>query len=184
MGAQGDDNELAALVSFWRRANSRIVRMWDQVGDAVDIGGPVGAGRVHITRKGTDMQIHLPSGRAISYHGVKWKRYSVVDPATKKRVPKQGWVYNDPKRGGHQIGTYGGRLVENITQAIARDLLAEALVRLEDAGYRTVGHVHDEVIVESDALDDITRIITENPPWADGLPLNGEGFVTTRYRKG
>jgi DNA polymerase bacteriophage-type len=184
MGADGTDEELMRLVSFWRKANSRIVRMWDQVGDAVDAGGPVGAGLVHITRNGTDMQIHLPSGRAISYHGVRWKRYSVVDPKTKKRVAKQGWVYSDPKRGGHQIGTYGGRLVENITQAIARDILAEALVRLEAAGYRTVGHVHDEVIVESEDLEGVSRLVTENPSWADGLPLDGEGFTTHRYRKG
>ena len=183
MGAEGEDEELMRLVTFWRRANANIVRMWDRVADVVDGGGSVGD-HIHVSRDGTDMQIHLPSGRAICYHGVKWRRYTVTDPKTKKRIAKQGWVYDNPKRPGHIIGTYGGRLVENITQAIARDILAESLVRLEEAGYRTVGHVHDEVIVESDELDAITKIITEVPSWAEGLPLDGEGFVTDRYRKG
>jgi DNA polymerase len=183
MGAEGDDEALLGLVTAWRRANARIVGLWRKIEDAVDGGGQAGP---HITvhRSGTDMQIELPSGRAICYHGVKWRRYSVTDPKTGKKIFKQSWVYNDPKRGGATIGTYGGRLAENVTQAIARDVLAEALVRLEDAGYRTVGHVHDEVIVESDELEEITRIMTQVPTWATGLPLDGEGFVTERYRKG
>jgi DNA polymerase len=182
MGATGDDEELQRLVTAWRRANARIVNFWGQMEDAVDGGGQVGK-HVHVKRSGTDMEIHLPSGRAICYHGVKWERYVVIDPVTEKKVFKQGWRYADPKRGGARIGTYGGRITENVTQAIARDILAGALVRLEDAGYRTVGHVHDEVIVEGEDLDGVTKLITTVPSWATGLPLDGEGYCAERYRK-
>lgn len=182
MGAQGDDQELMKLVSFWRRANAKIVKLWAALEDCVDGGGQAGP-LMRVERKGTDMRIHLPSGRAVSYHGVRWERYVIIDPKTDRKIYKQGWRYDDPKKPA-RIATYGGRLAENVTQAIARDLLAESLVRLEAAGYRTVGHVHDEVIVESTDLEGITRIVTANPSWAQGLPLDGEGFVTDRYRKG
>jgi DNA polymerase len=182
MGATGSDDDLYKLVQAWRRANARIVRFWERMEDAVDGGGQVGR-HVHVKRSGTDMEIHLPSGRAICYHGVKWKRYSVTDPKTGKKIPKQGWVYNDPKRGGATIGTYGGRLTENVTQAIARDLLADALVRLEEAGLPVVGHVHDEVLVEGRHLEEVERLMTTAPEWAAGLPLDAEGYEAERYRK-
>lgn len=183
MGAEGDDETLLRLVNVWRRANPRIVKLWETMQNAVDGGGHVGP-HIKITRRGESMKMHLPSGRAICYHGVKWERYVVIDPKTGKKVFKEGWRYADPKRGGSRIGTYGGRLVENATQAIARDVLAEALVRLDEAGYPVVGHVHDEVIVESEDLVGIERLMVQPPTWGRGLPLDAEGFVTDRYRKG
>lgn len=183
MGAEGDDETLQRLVNVWRRANPRIVKLWERMQEAVDTGGRVGP-HIKITRRGDTMKMHLPSGRAISYHGVRWERFAVTDSVTGRKIRKEGWRYNDPKRGGARIGTYGGRLVENATQAIARDVLAEALVRLDEAGYPVVGHVHDEVIVESTELDEITRLMIQVPRWGRGLPINGEGFVAERYRKG
>lgn len=183
MGAEGDDKTLQHLVNVWRRANPRIVKFWELMQDAVDTGGRVGP-HIKVTRRNDSMKIHLPSGRAIHYHGVKWERYVVIDPKTKKKVFKEGYRYSDPKRNGARIGTYGGRLTENVTQAIARDVMAEALVRLDEAGYPVVGHVHDEVIVESTELEEITRLMTLTPRWGRGLPLDGEGFVCERYRKG
>jgi DNA polymerase len=170
-------------VQFWRRANPRIVKLWEIMEEAIDSGGRVGS-HLKITRRNDSMKMHLPSGRAIHYHGVKWERYVVIDPKTGKKVFKEGWRYNDPKRSNARIGTYGGRLVENATQAIARDVLAEAIVRLDEAGYPVVGHVHDEVIVESTEIEDITRLMVETPKWGRGLPLDAEGFVCDRYRKG
>ena len=80
-------------------------------------------------------------------------------------------------RGGE---TYSGKLVENITQSTARDLLAEAMWRMEKAGLAIVGHVHDEVILEvptgSVTVEDVTRIMNENPSWAEGLPLSSAGY--------
>lgn len=183
MGAQGTDPELAALVRTWRRANPRIVKLWAVMQDAFDAGGRVGP-HITVERHGGTIRMNLPSGRAITYHNVVWKRYVVLDPKTKKRIFKEGWTYSDPKKGGNTIGTYGGSLVENATQAIARDILAEALVGLERAGHRVVGHVHDEVIAEGTELADIERIMTDVPLWATGLPIDGEGFVCDRYRKG
>lgn len=180
MGAEGDDDTLRRLVKAWRRANPRIVKMWEMMQEAVESGGRVGP-HLKITRRGKDMKIHLPSGRAICYHNVSWDKYVVIDNG--KKVRKEGWRYDDPKKGGARIGTYGGRLTENVTQAIARDILAEALVRLEDAGYPVVGHVHDEAIVESTELEHITKIMTQVPRWARGLPIDGEGYLADRYRK-
>lgn len=81
--------------------------------------------------------------------------------------------------------TYGGRLTENVTQAVARDVLAEALIRLEHAGVPVVGHVHDEVLVEREnAVEEVERIMVEPPAWSEGLPIGAEGFTTLRYRKG
>lgn len=183
MGAEGDNETLQKLVNVWRRANPRIVKLWATMQEAVENGGRVGP-HIRITRRGSSMKMHLPSGRAIGYHEVKWDRYVVIDPGSGKKIFKEGWRYADPKRGGARIGTYGGRLIENATQAIARDVLAEALVRLDEAGYPVVGHVHDEVIVESTELEDITRLMTQTPTWGRGLPLNAEGFRCDRYRKG
>ena len=182
MGAEGTDEDLRRLVNVWRKANARIVKLWETMQEAVAEGGRVGP-HIKITRRGGDMKMHLPSCRAIHYHGVSWDSYSVIDERTGKKTRKEGWRYNDPKRGGARIGTYGGRLVENATQAIARDILAEALVRLEEAGYPVVGHVHDEAIVESTELEDIQRIMTEVPRWGRGLPIDGEGYLADRYRK-
>ncbi len=177
------DSQLQIIVDTWRRANPRIVKLWEVMGDAFGEGGRVGP-HITVTRRGSTVKMWLPSGRAITYHEVKWERYVVIDPKTKRKIPKQGWRYADPKKGGRRIGTYGGSLVENATQAIARDLLAEALVRLDDAGIPVVGHVHDEVIAETTELEAVTRIMTQVPSWAEGLPIDGEGFVTDRYRKG
>jgi DNA polymerase bacteriophage-type len=174
---------LGAHVQVWRKANPRIVKLWERMQDAVDAGGRVGP-HIKLTRRGDTMKMHLPSGRAICYHGLRWERYAVTDDKTGKKIRKEGYRYNDPKRGGARIGTYGGRLVENATQAIARDLLAEALVRLDQAGYPVVGHVHDEILVESTDLGEITRLMIQVPRWARGLPVDGEGFVADRYRKG
>jgi DNA polymerase len=182
MGAEGDNDDLRRLVNVWRKANARIVNLWSTMEGAIEDGGKVGP-HVKITRRGSDMKMHLPSGRAIHYHGVKWEKYVVVDPDTDKKLQKRGWRYSDPKRGGARIGTYGGRLVENATQAIARDILAEALVRLDEAGYRVTGHVHDEAIVEGTDLEEINRIMTQVPRWGRGLPIDGDGYVADRYKK-
>jgi DNA polymerase len=188
MGATGTDEELRAVVDGYRRANPSIVRGWALLGDAVadSAHGPVQVGEhLTVTREEDTVRIHLPSGRAITYHGMRWERYRIQDPQTKKWVQKQGWRYDDPKKPGMRIGTYGGRLAENVTQAIARDIMAEALVRLHDAGYEPVAHVHDEIIVEGrHPVATISKIMCEVPDWAVGLPIDGEGFTTERYRKG
>jgi DNA polymerase len=191
MGAEGDDEDLKRLVVQWRKSNSRITRLWQKLGDAFSDTGEAGP-HLRLTESedklGRALHMWLPSGRAITYHGVKWERYVVVDPKTGKMVHKEGWRYADPKNPFNyrqRIGTYGGRLTENATQAVARDIMAEALVRLEDKGFRPVAHVHDEIIVEGEHdVEEIKAIMTEVPSWAEGLPIDGEGFTCARYRKG
>lgn len=183
MGAEGEDAELWEMVKVWRAANRRITKFWENLGNAVEEGGRVGQ-HVRVARHGSSMKIRLPSGRAIHYHQLKWERFRVVDPKTKKTVMKEGWRYADPKS-PRRIGTYGGRLTENVTQAVARDIMAEALVRLHDHGYAVAAHIHDEILIEGEHdVDTISKIMCEIPSWAEGLPLDGEGFVCQRYRKG
>jgi DNA polymerase len=165
MGAQGDDDELLALVRQWRRANPAIQRFWYQMEDAFRDGGRVK--RIKVTVHGADRHIHLPSGRELRYHAVK---------STDGRLSFQSPM--------GRTGTYGGSLTENVTQAVARDLLAHALSEMDEAGMEVVGHVHDEVLVAGDDIEAVTRLMTAAPRWAHGLPLAAEGFVTTRYRKG
>lgn len=189
MGAEGEDRELQFLVDQWRKANPNIVQKWHALSDAVASAqdGPVAVGQhLTVSRSGETLRIHLPSGRALTYHGVRWERYQVTDPHTGRTIRKEGWRYDNPKpQPPLRIGTYGGRLAENVTQAIARDILAEALVRLLRKGFQPVGHVHDEIIVEgTHPVEQISRLMCVPPAWAPDLPINGEGFQTKRYRKG
>ena len=95
---------------------------------------------------------------------------------------------NDKNKFG-DIETYGGRLVENATQSIARDCLAEAIERLESAGYKIVFHIHDEVVIDAqtgdpeNTLKDVIRIMSEPVPWAQGLPLAADGWTGEFFRK-
>ena len=169
MGASGTDNELKALVHQWRRANRNIVSLWSDLEEAFYRGGEAGMLRV----RGNDRERHLelPSGRSIVYHGVRF------------RVENNGRRASFQSPQGFRTDTYGGRLSENATQAVARDVLAAALVRLDKAGYRVVGHIHDEILVETKDLNAVQEIMTEVPDWAEGLPIDGAGFVCRRYKK-
>ncbi len=179
------ENELQGLINEWRNANPNIVSFWYSVQEAAV--QTVKTRQVNHTHglkfymfKGA-LMIELPSGRSLSYLKPKlrqnrWGSDVIVfkgqDSITRK------WT---------DIDTYGGKLVENIVQATARDLLAVSLVRLEKAGYEVVAHVHDEIIVEvpkgSRALSDIEDIMSQPVRWAEGLSLDSDGFVSEFYMK-
>lgn len=186
MGADGTKEELSLLVRQWRKANPKIVQFWESMENAIAEGGTVGK---HIsvkhsrTNRGVTMHVRLPSGRSLNYHGLKWQRYRVEDPNTKKMVSKEGWTYLNP--GGHgYIGTYGGRLTENVVQATARDIMAEAMIALENKGIPVVGTVHDELILEGEhELSLIESIMCAPPSWAEGMPISAEGGHLRRYSK-
>ncbi len=128
-----------------------------------------------------DLAMRLPSGRVVRYHKaciVKGEKYG------------NDQVQYTDLRFGTPVDMYGGKWLENATQAVCRDLLANALVMLEAEGINVVMHVHDEIVCEVDetqaptALARMEAIMRDAPPWAKGFPIATEGFITTRYGKG
>lgn len=185
MGAQGDDEELDQVKTAWRKANRNIAKMWKQLDEAFDAGtGSVGPGRVAVSKKGNDRFVHLPSGRALAYRGVRRTKVQKTWPDGDTSI-----INALQFRGDYgPVQTYGGKLTENVTQAIARDILAESMLALERHGMKIVGHVHDEVIIEDPDskvdVADVERRMSVPPKWAKDLPLGAEGFRTYRYKKG
>ena len=168
MGAEGSDKELVTLVKAWRKANPNIVRFWYGLEDVFWDGGKIGR-YVQVEDNGPDRHLILPSKRRLIYRSVKRSRDGKIS-------------FQDPR--GFRQETYGGRLTENVTQATARDLLAEALIRMDEAGIPVVAHVHDEIVAETEDSKLVVKLMIENPHWATSLPIGAEGFVTERYRKG
>ena len=179
MGAEGSDSRLQMLVTQWRKANSAIVQLWKDLDSAFYRGGEVGAGLIRVEVEGRDRHLRLPSGRAITYHGVSAK--TEMGPYG----PRRRLFFRDPRLNWARVDTYGGKIAENVVQATARDILGAALIELADRGYPVVGHVHDEVLVEG-GPEDIEGVVAamETPPsWADGLPIAAAAFAANRYRK-
>lgn len=172
INGKSDKQLMSDLVYPWRQANARIVKFWAEMEKGFRRGGPVGD-HLFWEKDGMDRYLRLPSGRVIGYHDC-----GVTRQGDRERLWFRG-------TNGFRTDTYGGRLAENATQAIARDVMAEALVRLQDNGYHPVAHVHDEILVEGQHdVEEITRIMTVPPDWAYGLPIDGEGFTCERYKKG
>ena len=182
-----DEAELPAIVNAWRSANPNIVKFWREVENAAK----------HVVKNKTSyvlrkkycslkflydrgyLFIELPGGRRLSYYGASLDKgrlsYYGLDQV------KKVWV---------KIDTYGGSLVENITQAIARDCLCDAMYRIRyDAGLPILMHIHDEIVSEApedkapDALKTMYDIMSVGPGWAGGLPLKGDGFISKFYKK-
>lgn len=158
----------------------RIVNLWAQYLTAARAatkspGQVFLAGRCAFKRTGNWLAVELPSGRKLMYPSPRVDEHGVLS--------YMGYANKQWKR----IDTYGGKLTENITQAVARDLLAEAMLRADEAGYSIVLHVHDEIVceesIEGHGLEELEGIMRKPPAWAEGLPLNTEGYTAKRYRK-
>lgn len=179
MGAEGEDEDLWFLVNQWREANPNIVRMWRDLEAAFLVGDRSVGDHLRVVKDGRDRYLVLPSGRSLAYRGLRSRRDVTKWGREVTRVS-----FADPKKPGLRTDTYGGRLSENVTQAVARDILAEALVRLEGRGYEVVGHVHDEAIVSgSYPPEEVAGVMSEPTAWSEGLPITAEGYRTSRYRK-
>lgn len=177
--AEGSTDQLQGLVNKWREANSKITRFWPILEDAFKHGSAAGK-LIRVEKDGRDRAVVLPSGRSIEYHDVRGKKER--DQWGRERVRLS---YLDPQKPGFRKDTYGGRLTENVTQAVARDILALAMVRLQQRGYKIAFHVHDEIGLEGTfPIDEVSSIMSEDPGWAKGLPLSAEGYHCPRYRKG
>lgn len=189
MGLTGE--ELPEIVSAWRAANPRIKDLWYSVERAaVDTVSSFRTNAVRGLIFGYEhdplgylefMTVTLPSGRKLYYP------FSVIaeNHFGKPAVHYMGQDGNSKKWG--RLSTYGGKLTENIVQAIARDCLAAALERLDAAGYKTVMHIHDEAVIDCPAeradLEAVCKIMSQPIPWAQGLLLNADGFVSDYYKK-
>lgn len=182
------DEEIQDMVNRWRQQNPNIVTLWRTMEAAAKLAIKQKRGFAAI--KGVTFRMEasttcpfpfltmsLPSGRKLYY----------ADP----RVSDDGHIhYREQTNAGWQDSeTYGGKLTENLTQAIGRDCLEYALDNLKQAGYRVVFHIHDEVVIERKSADpeadlqEVRRIMSQPAPWAKGLPLNAEGWVGQFFTK-
>ena len=168
---------------LWREAQPATSSWWKELEEvcvnAVNYPGNTFECRRHkIRRDGAWLRIRLPSGRYLCY------------PSPQLDDGKLSYMgINQYSRQWARLRTYGGKLVENITQAAARDILASSMQSIEDSGYEIVLTVHDEIIAEapdSDKFnsDDLAALMSTPPSWAEGLPLAAAGFEAYRYRKG
>ena len=185
------ENELPDIVKRWRSSSKRIVDLWYSLEnaaiDVVKTGQPTGVKGILLARE-TDynndqdfLTITLPNGRKLFYT----KPFLSANDWGKESLYYHG-INQDTKK-WETVPTYGGKLTENIVQAIARDCLAESLARLAAYGYQTVMHVHDECILdvpaESADLDKACEIMGQPISWAPGLLLRADGFMTDFYKK-
>lgn len=183
------ETEMKTIVDKWRAANPDIVALWKDIERCAMTA--ISTGRKIVSDyqclifecNGDVLTIKLPSGRKLFYQSPsftvnKWNRKSIRYKGMNQETKKWEWV-----------DTYGGKLVENIVQAIARDILADAMLRLELRGYDINMHVHDEAIAEvflaeaEKALKEICEEMGRPIPWAPGLPLAADGYLTPFYMK-
>jgi len=182
-----EESELDDIVSRWRNANPNIKQFWHDVENAavraVETGISSTVGYVKIALEGDGkikfLTIELPSGRKL-YYPEPWLQENKFG---KNAV--HFWGLNQTNKKWSEQSTYGGKLVENITQAVARDCLYYTLEKFSSLGYLIVFHVHDEIIIETRdiSIDGFCSIMSEPIPWAQGLPLNADGFISEYYKK-
>lgn len=177
------EEELKPLVDAWRQANPNIVRLWWDIDRAASTcvrekTATQCRGIKFIYQSGM-MFVVLPSGRRLVY--VKPKiginRYGNESVTFEGVGEQKKWL---------RLESYGPKFVENIVQATARDILAEAMLRLDTRGYKIVMHVHDEAVIEAPAdasLEDICGVMGKTPAWAKGLLLRADGYVCDFYKK-
>ena len=178
------EEELPGLVSTWRSANPHITAFWWAVDEAaitaVRDKKPSKVGRVSFEYKSGILFVTLPSGRKLSY---------VKPRMMMNKFGREGLTYEGigESKKWMRLETYGPKLVENIVQAASRDILAEAMLRLEKEGFDIVCHVHDEVVLEvpdgKSSVEEVNEIMAVNPVWTEGFPLKAAGFESPFYKK-
>ena len=178
------EEELPPLVAAWRKANPHITQFWWDVDaaavKAVTEKQKTKVGRIIFEYKSGILFITLPSGRKLSY---------VKPRMAVNRFGRDGLTYEgiSENKKWSRIETYGPKLVENIVQGTARDLLAEAMLRVEKKGYPIVMHCHDEIIAEVPegigSVDEMCEVMAVQPEWAEGLPLRADGYQCNFYQK-
>ena len=188
------DTEMVSLVRKWRSANPAIVDMWKEIDEAskeaVRYQRPVSCTcrNIIFDCNGKFMTIQLPSGRKLFYYGPKFKDKKIGRSMMPTRVLCYQGVVQETKQWG-EIDTYGGKLTENIVQAISRDLLGNSMLNLEANDYHPVCHIHDEVLCEVPEenaqayYEEMASVMGTPPEWASDLPLRADGYTTPFYLK-
>ena len=184
MGAKMPEDEMQPLVDAWRAANPNIVAFWNTLDRAartvIRRETSVRVGKVTLYWQGDKMFMRLPSGRNLCYQSPHF---------TENRFGSDAIGYYAPNAAGQMVvqETFGGKLAENATQAIARDILAHALLTLEKNGYPVIFHVHDEAVIEKPtgqgSLEEACRLMAIAPDWAKDLPLRADGYECAYYQK-
>ena len=184
MGAKMPEAEMQPLVDAWRAANPNIVAFWGALDRAartvIRRKTSARVGKVILYWQDDKMFMRLPSGRNLCYQSPHF---------TENRFGSDAIGYYAPNAAGQMVvqETFGGKLAENATQAIARDILAHALLMLEKSGYPVVFHVHDEAVIEmpigQGSLEEACRLMAITPDWAKDLPLRADGYECAYYRK-
>ena len=179
-----EEEELQPLVNQWRASNPHITKFWWDVDaaavKAVKERTSISYKNLCFTYRSGILFVTLPSGRNLSY---------IKPRMTQNRFGRESLSYEGvgESKKWMRIETYGPKLVENIVQATARDLLALAMLRLRDAGYEIVMHIHDEAVLEVpdgvSSVDEVCRMMSVAPDWAAGLPLRADGYECPFYKK-
>jgi len=179
-----EEEELKGLVQSWRTANPHIVNYWYEIDGAVKAAVKerkmTKVGMVTVYYQSGMLKIALPSGRVLSYVRPRM----TVNRFGSESVSYEGVGTN---RKWTRIESYGAKFCENIVQATARDVLAEAMLRLEKKGFDIVCHIHDEVVLEvpegTSSVEEVNEIMAVCPDWCEGLPLKAAGFESSFYKK-
>lgn len=179
------ESELSGIVTAWRNSSPNIVRFWYEVDNAAKEaikGKPVTIRHnIAFFRESGILFVKLPSGRKLAYP----KPALGINKFGSESITYMGM--SQTAKSWERLETFGGKLVENIVQAVARDLLAEAMLRLEDRGYEINFSVHDEVILDVPlgfgSVDEVNTIMGQAVPWAKGLPLKADGYECKFYMK-
>lgn len=188
LGQVVEESFAKKAVKKYRDDHPNIVKLWRDVenaaADAITENGEVfEAARCKFQMRGQWLEVRLPSGRCMRYlrpRATPVERWGKPAMQISFQTDYHGKIVRET--------TYGGKLVENLTQAIARDVMREGMFAAEDAGYPVHGTVHDELLtlrrVGKGSAKDLEHIVCDLPRWTKGIPLNAEGFETERYRKG
>ncbi|MEK7856863.1 MAG: DNA polymerase, partial [Acidobacteriota bacterium] len=171
------------IVDLFRQVFATVRRHWYGYQDAafavIKTKKPVPHGRVVFSLVGNDLHLMLPSGRFMIYHNARIEEGLYGDVL--------GYTHHKAKGRPEEVQAWGGKITENICQAVARDVLAEGMVRVHKAGFKISLHTHDEVVAEalidqlSTAKPEIRRLLEQSPAWAPDLPLQLEMFESDRY---
>lgn len=182
------EEELPDIVQRWRNSNRRIVDLWHTVQNcAINC---IKTGQTQVMQK--NIYFSLENGNLVVTLPSKRQLFYIKPQLEVNQFGSEALSYlgqNQTTKKWERIPTYGGKLTENLVQAIARDCLANGLKNLVNNGYRALFHIHDEIISEipkNDTrfnLENAIKLMCEVPDWAEGLPLNADGFISNYYKK-